>query len=425
MTEPFLFADVLQQYVTRSAYTAGQLARLSGIPKTTIMSWLSGLVKRPQSPENLSQLAQILHLTQSETETLLRAAGHLSYPQRRWPQNALESSAPFQTSPQLPYYIERPALIARLEAVIFAKIPRKVICLIGMGGVGKTALAARLAYGLRASFPDGVLWAETSRANSLSILGTMAHGYGLDVSPYKDVVSRAKVVRQLLVNKQFLLVLDDVQSSAEIVDLLPAAPKGTVVITTRRQDLALAIGGQRFEIPPFGADSQAAQALFEQLLQRKLSDNEAIQAQQIAQALGHLPLAIAIAASRLAYEPGWQISDFLARLNQKAERGQLLTYEGLSVEASFATGFERLPHDLQHFLTSLAIFDGRSFTDTAVAHMRQQSLNTVQDQLRALHNVSLIQAQTDQGGTRYTLHPLLSDCIRVRSCRHFAANQAR
>ena len=427
MTEPFLFADALQRYVTRSAYTAGQLARLSGIPKTTIVSWLTGQVKRPRSVENLSQLAQILHLNHNETEELLRAAGYLPSSHTFGQQKTAVSPAPFQAIPQLPYFTGRKQLIMEIEAAIFAQRHRKIICLHGMGGVGKTALAAQLAYRLRASFPDGVLWAETNRASSLAILSTMAHGYNLDVPPYPDSVSRAKIVRQRLADKQFLLVLDDVQSSAEIADILPTAPHCTVLITTRRQDLAIAVGGQRFEVLPFESEFNEALALFEHILQRNLNGDEATQIQQIAQLLGQLPLALAIAASRLAYEPGWQIADFLARLQQKAERPKLLSYEGLSVQLSFAISYERLARPLQHFLAGLTIFNGRSFTDTAVAAIHQQPLAKVQDHLRALYNLSLLQSQVSKSDTRYSLHPLLSDCVQdlLPATKHHTEAQQR
>ena len=255
-----------------------------------------------------------------------------------------------------------------------------------MAGVGKTALATELAYRLRSSYPDGVLWAEGGQASSMVILSTMAHGYGLDVTPYQDSASRARVVRQLLANKQFLLVLDNVRRSADIAEILPTAPHCSILLTSQRRDLAVAIGGTRIEIPPFAAESGEAGLLFAQILQRALSQTERKQVQQMGDLLGGLPLALAIAASRLAYEPGWHLPNLLSRLQSVEQRCQFLAYEALNVQQSFAASLGRLPQPLQSFLADLAIFHGRPFTDTAVATLFQLPVTAVQDSLRTLYN---------------------------------------
>ena len=185
------FADVLQLYVKRSAYSAGQLSRLSGIPKTTIASWLNGQVQKPQTAVGLIQLSRILHLNEGETETLLRAAGHLAHLSGNI---APGNSVPFQAVPKLPYFSGRAQLIAQIEASILSAAKGNLVCLVGMGGVGKTALAAQLAYRLRPFFPDGVLWLEMNRTHPLTALATMAHGYDLDVSSIQDISSRARAV---------------------------------------------------------------------------------------------------------------------------------------------------------------------------------------------------------------------------------------
>lgn len=410
MTDSPLFSDVLQRYVNRSAYTAGQLSRLSGIPKTTIASWLNGQVQKPQSAEGLAQLANILHLSQKETASLLQAAGHS--PRFVTRQMAVDHSAPFQAVPKLPYFSGRQQIMKEIEAAILAAIRRNIVCLHGMGGVGKTALAAQLAYRLRPSFPDGVLWIEMNRTRPMAALATIAHGYGLDVSSFQDIPSRARAVAQLLTNKRFLLVLDDVQNSADMADLLPTAPGCTVLITTRRRDLAATMGGERFEIRPFSTTDDEALSLLRCLLQREFDEAEKEALRQIAELLGQLPLALAITASRLAYEPGWRIPDFLARLQQTAVPLDVLTYEELSVQRSFALSYEQLPVSLQQFLAGLAIFGGHSFVDTAAAAVNNLPLAEAQDRLRTLHNLSLIQAQVGEASTRYQLHPLLHACVQ-------------
>jgi transcriptional regulator with XRE-family HTH domain len=76
-----LFSEVLSQFVERAGYTTGQLARLSGIPKSTITNWLQGRVSKPRVRNDLLELAVVLHLTVAETSRLLQAACHPPLPQ--------------------------------------------------------------------------------------------------------------------------------------------------------------------------------------------------------------------------------------------------------------------------------------------------------------------------------------------------------
>jgi hypothetical protein len=118
--------------------------------------------------------------------------------------------------------------------------------------------------------------------------------YGHDVSEYPDLDSRGRVVRQLLAGKRVLMVLDNVRSSQEVVPLLPPSGSCAVLITTRRHDLSVTRGTYRFQLGLFSREKREALALFARILSlRRARQEEAILA-EIADVLGHLPLAIAI-----------------------------------------------------------------------------------------------------------------------------------
>ncbi|MCB0110975.1 MAG: hypothetical protein KDE53_33875, partial [Caldilineaceae bacterium] len=90
----------------------------------------------------------------------------------------------------------------------------------GMAGVGKTTLVAQLARLLREHFRDGVLWAYTADSEPLDILGSWAQALGYDFSSLSDVENRAAALRGVLVDKEVLLLLDDVRSVARVRPLL-------------------------------------------------------------------------------------------------------------------------------------------------------------------------------------------------------------
>jgi tetratricopeptide (TPR) repeat protein/transcriptional regulator with XRE-family HTH domain len=440
------FSELFGRFVNRSGYTPGQLARLSGVPKMTIVNWLEGRVQKPRGQESLLKLAAVLHLNEAEGTELLVTAGYPTVGELRWrakqendkalgallgvwPETAeaerLSKSvaeaergrftqspykeAPFQAIADLPYFTGREAEVAAIEAELLSGRYAAIYSLHGMGGVGKTALAAHLAYRLRPHFPDGVLWARVDVADTLSILATFAAAYDLDVSHYRDVDSRGRVVRDVLARKRALIVLDNVEQSQSVTPLLPPTGTCAVLITSRRRDLAVARGAKRFRIGPFDGDKGESLALFGRLLGQERVTAEQAALAEIASLLGHLPLAVDIAAGRLAYEPGWTAADFLARIRQANRRLTELEDADQSVRLSFQTSYEALPGEQQAFFAGLGVFGGEDFSVEATAAVAGIDEEAAGDRLRRLYTLSLVR-QGRPG--RFRLHPLLADYAR-------------
>jgi len=418
-------AEVLSRFVERSGYSMGQLGRLSEVPKRTIANWLGGRVRRPRHAEDLLKLAHALHLDGQETDELLLAARHPSLRELRATAEdetvrdllaqigARElEGAPFQAIPDLPYFVGREKEVRALREALLDG-GRALICsLQGMGGVGKTALAAHLAYRLRPEFPDGVLWASVDKAEPMSILSAFAGAYGRDVTSYTDVESRSQVVREILANKQALIILDSVQGSEEVKPLLPpSAGRCAVLITTRRQNLAVTSGTYRFTVGPFDKTEGEAMTLFTEILGEERVARETAALAKIADLLGHLPLAVAIAASRLAYEPGWSAAEFLERLEQEQERLDLLRYDDRSVRLSTRVSYDMLRPGEQAFFAALGALSPENVNVEAMAAVTEQPPEAVQETLRRLYALSLVQVGH---GERYRLHPLLHDLARER-----------
>lgn len=419
MNEHIGFSQVLNRYVRRAAYTPGQLAALSGLPKSTIINWLRGRVEKPQAWQSIVRLLAVLHLDEGEASAVLKAAGHPPIAALRplveaeerallqaWqppPVAAPSARSPFQAIADVPYLVGRKGELAQVAAWLRAG-ERSVIQ--GLPGVGKTALAARLAYRLRPHFPDGVLWARLAASDPMSVLSTFARAYGADVDGVASLADRSRVVRDLLADKRALLVLDDVEDSAQVEALLPPSGRCAVLLTTRRQNLRVARGARRLTLRPFSPANNAGRQLFTQILGEARVQAEATLFDQIAHLLGHLPLALLIVASRLAWEPGWETADFLRRLQQRAERLPALRYEGEGVAAAFALSVDPLPEAQRRFFAVLAAFAGDDFDAAAAAAAAGIADDAAGDHLRALYARSLV--QTPRSG-RYSLHPLLRD----------------
>jgi tetratricopeptide (TPR) repeat protein len=425
MQEVVDFADVLRHFVDRSGYNMGQLSRLSDIPKRTIANWLSGQVQRPRHESDLLKLAAVLHLDEREASELLQAADHppvpelLAISQDEATRDLLaqtvarrQEATPFQAIPDLPYFVGREKEVRALGEALLGGGQVFICSLQGMGGVGKTALAAHLAYQLRPYFRDGVLWARVDKSAPMSILSAFANAYGRDVSLYVDLESRSQVVRQILADKRALIVLDNVQRSEDVKPLLPPS-LGTcaVIMTTRHQNLAVTSGIHRFTVGPFDKKREESFALFSQILGEERARRERVTLARIADLLGHLPLAVAIAASRMAYEPGWSAPEFLGNLQQEQKRLDVLTYENQSVRLSANVSYDLLQPDEQRFFAALGAFSPENLNVEAISAVTERPPDAVQTTLRKLYGLSLVHVGQ---GERYRLHPLLHDYARER-----------
>lgn len=416
------FADILNQYVSRAAYTSGQLARLSEVPKSTIVNWITGRVQHPRDWQSLARLLAVLRLERWEADRVLQAAGHPPLADleqiaggagerallRSWQdesdrpaRRAPSTTAPFQAIADTPFFVGREEIRRRIRRYLRAG---GLCTLQGMPGVGKTTLAVRLAYELRSDFPDGVLWARLSASDSMSILSTFAHAFGVDLSIYGDLDSRARVVRNLLVDRRLLMILDDAVDSAGVETLLPPSGPTAVLITTRKRNLRVAQQGRRVELQPFTPDGSTSLQLFSQVLGAERVQAEEKALLQLAQYVGHLPLALTMAAGRLAWEPGWNAAGLLARLQTMSKPLDALRAEELTVYQVFHASIEALPADSHNFFAALSAFGGHDFNAQAAAGASGVTPEEAQAGLRLFHSLSLLETVSAE---RFRLHPLL------------------
>lgn len=425
--ETLSFTDILNEYVGHSAYRPGQLARLTGVPKMTIVNWLGGRVKRPRAWQDVAKLARVLHLPASDADTLLRAAGYPSLEKLRhhteddmeqhllafWAEVGASNRArpsPFQIIPDLPTFVGRQELLAHLQKMLLAAYQTGAVMVSGAVGKGKTALAVHLAYQLRSSFPDGMLWARLDATPVMSVLQLWGEAYGRDVSKYKDVSSRSTAVRELLADKRALIVLDNVQHEEQLTPLLPANGPCAVLVTSRRRDLLALPGSHRFHIGAF--TETEAMALWAKVLGGARVAREQAQLQEIAKLVGYHPLALDLAACRLAYEAGWETAVFHQYLQKETERLSLLAQGKRSLTVSLETSYQLLSPTLQQFLLMLSILPGVDFGIPEAAAVAGLAVADADDYLRELFCLSwLRQGYTEE---RYRLIPVLQDFVREK-----------
>ncbi|VAW30655.1 hypothetical protein MNBD_CHLOROFLEXI01-5179 [hydrothermal vent metagenome] len=417
------FSELLDRFCRRDGRHVRQLSQAitnrfgadQCVPHNSISRWRRGVTGKVQSWKNLVKLAAILRLNHTELDDFLGASGH---PTRAeliktadnkkwfvdWETAVTIHKAPFQAPPLNIPFVGREDQFSQIGRFLRSQVTFRVCVLMGLPGVGKTALAIFLAHQLKPMFPGGVIWLQLDEAVPTAALQTIAAAYQIDLSPYPEVSSQIARIRQLLAEKRMLLIADNATSEAQLNAILPPTGTAAVVVTTQRQDLAILDSGYRLTLPPFRADGKDSLALFGAILGKTAVRQQAEPLRQIAHFVGHLPLALAIVGQRLQHEPGWSAEHFLHRLQTESAPLSLLKRGEKSVEAMLAQSVQQLAKDDRPLLTSLALFGTDHFSVRAAAAVAGLVLAAAEDGLRRLHAGSLILVAS---ADRYVLQPLI------------------
>jgi tetratricopeptide (TPR) repeat protein len=157
--------------------------------------------------------------------------------------------------------------------------------LTGLGGIGKTQLALEYSYRYQDDY-DIVWWVRSEQ--SLTLLedyAQMAQDLGLAGEDVKDLRLLAEMVKGFLeTHNRWLLVFDNAKDAQDIKPYLPHGGRGHVIITSRNPvwgNLARALEVSKFE------RLESIEFLCKRMCQR---DRKA--ADELAEALGDLPLAL-------------------------------------------------------------------------------------------------------------------------------------
>ena len=191
----------------------------------------------------------------------------------------------------------------------------------GWPGVGKTSMAAALAYDqeVQAAFPDGILW--TSLGENPSVLSKLSvWGLHLEDSRLSGAGSIEAAISSLNShNRRLLFIVDDVWSHDHASPFIHARPpRGRVLITTRMPEVAslLVNTPESTSLLPVLEERHALSLL--RTCARQVVDEHPDLCIELVRNLGCLPLALVVAGRLLATESeyGWGVEELLKELNE-------------------------------------------------------------------------------------------------------------
>ncbi|MEV6158450.1 BTAD domain-containing putative transcriptional regulator [Nonomuraea sp. NPDC052129] len=323
------------------------------------------------------------------------------------PVQASARTAPAQLPADVADFTGRQALVRELTGLLHEGASLVISSVSGIGGVGKTALAVHVAHLVRDRYPDGQLYVdlrggEAAPQAPTAVLAAFLRALGVagDTIP-EDLEERAALYRTTLANLRMLVVLDNAADAAQVRPLLPGASASGVVITSRARLIGL--NADRM-IGLEALTTGEALELFTRIVGTARVAAERHAAEQVVAACACLPLAVRIAASRLAARPGWTIASLVARLADQRRRLAELRTGDLAMEATFSLGYGQLDVGQARAFRLLAVPDGDDFSVAAAAAVLDLDDWAAEDLCESLADAGLLEAPSPG---RYRYHDLL------------------
>ena len=267
----------------------------------------------------------------------------------------------------------------------------------GMSGVGKTALALKLADQLKADYPDAQFYLNLKGVTQpLSPKEAMAHvirvWHPTAQLPEKEE-DLAPLYRSVLDGKRALLLMDNARDADQVRPLLP--PSGCLLVVTSRKHFTLpGLVEQNLDKLPH-AD---ACVLLLKIAPRLGREKKEV-LESLATLCGHLPLALEKVANALQIKKNLAPADYAQRLSDARNRLKLT-----ETDAALQQSYDLLPQRLQRRFRFLAVFPD-TFNLSAAAAILEMKPDKTLDQLAELLAYSVI--EYDETMQRYHLHDLV------------------
>jgi predicted ATPase/DNA-binding CsgD family transcriptional regulator len=294
----------------------------------------------------------------------------------------------------------------------------RLLTLTGPGGSGKSRLGLAVSRAHRDDYPGAAWWVDLASLSDPDLVAQHVAG-AFDLSPMPAQAAAAAIARRVRAQRT-LLVLDNCEHVADetaalIAGLLGACPALQVVATSRQSlgvpgEQLFRVGGLAVTAP---GDRTAEPDAVDLFLERaawaapsfKVTDRTTAAAARVCRWLDGMPLAIELAAARVAVLGVEQIADRLEhdwRLLGQTGRGAPARQQ--TIHATLEWSHRMLSPAEQALFRRLAVFRGTiSLEAVEAATESEAEREKVIDVLARLVDHSLVQVVERAGESRYRL----------------------
>jgi WD40 repeat protein len=381
-----------------------------------------------RAPEWLAALDVVLLDTADPGYELARHRffNQLSDPPARRPR-------PF-AAPNLPSeFVPRPAKVEQLSSSLLGEdggisVPA-VTVVTGAGGFGKTTMAAAICRDerIRSAYDDGVLWLQfrpqVTATDVLILLNDQIAILDPDGPVFNDVTQASARFRDLISERQVLVVLDDVWSETYLHYFVH--PGTAYLITTRSEVVASRASGNRVSIQELAPNE--ATALLRRWIAQPLSTQEEATITELSAALGHWALLLELVGAevRSLIASGRSASHAMNHVQLRLNR-RGYTYldrqdgdnRNAAIAESLNASLRTLPDTHRRRFEELGVFPGDVVLPFATIGQLWRATGgyddiDTEDALEALSRLALF-TYYDPGKSQLRLHNIVHQVVAAR-----------
>lgn len=287
----------------------------------------------------------------------------------------------------------------------------ETVMISGQPGIGKTALALRMAHQLRSYFPDGVFWFSLEHSSPTSILQKMVQLLGSSSSAHLSHEKLVERYQSLVWNREMLLILDSLDRATQPDQLAGLFPKGSrcaTLCTSAFPKSELVPPAQTLELKLLKQEEQTD--LMKAIIGEAFLKEHMQALTKIAQVIHGHPLALRILSQQIAFQKTTP-EQAIKKLMKDDIPLSTFQYEETNLRNSFLDLYEKVSGDQQSVLQVVAFFDGLLSIDFISACL-QLSEEQTKDLLEGLSSLSLLEYA---GSGQYRMHRLLRTFLKKKS----------
>lgn len=365
----------------------------------TKLPWLSKFQARPRDGRPLADFrgngrdAELARIA----EEILELASKEPQPITAVPEAVQPVASPLRALHQLPPpprdFTGRQEDLAFFREKLLKGGTGAIFGLRGMGGLGKTTLALKLAEELTPLYPDAQIYLDLKGVDPqpLTPAQAMAHvirSFHPEAQLPEDQIQLAAQYRSVLHDKRTILLMDNAspRGSEQVEPLIP--PSGSLLLVTSRF---------RFALPGLSArDLDELSTGDARHLLLTIEPRIGEDADQIARLCCYLPLALRLAGSVLAERPSLSPPDYIRRLSEGKDR-----FDG--VDVCLRASYNFLTEEQRKLWRWLGVFPD-TFDLAATVAIWELDQERAQRALEDFTKYSLV--DWDQKDGRHWLHDL-------------------
>ncbi|WP_194904207.1 ATP-binding protein [Catenulispora rubra] len=300
----------------------------------------------------------------------------------------------------------------------------RALVVTGTAGGGKTSLAVHWSHKAAADYPDGQLYINLrgydvgEPVGAAEALDRLLRSLGVApsaVPPGLD--ARSALFRSRVADRRVLVLLDNAASADQVGPLLPGSPACLVVVTSRSMLAGLGSGTAAVRRLRLGLlDEGDAAALVASVADGHDGLDDSAAPGELVRLCARLPLALRVAAERLALRPHARLADIAAELRDESRLWDALSVEegreADDVRAVFAWSYRALTREAGRMFRLLGSHPGPLITVESAAALAGTTAAQAERILTGLVGKHLVEAPRHNA---YEFHDLLRAFARYQS----------